>query len=101
MITYDFICGQGHKQIDVRARYGDRPACPECGGAVEILWESSFPNIIGDEIDYVDHNIAKEPIHFRSKAERRRVMKQLGIQEKVRHVGVPGTDRSPQTTRWV
>lgn len=100
MPKYDYICADGHEQIDVLAKYGDRPACPTCGGAVEILWRSSFPNIIGDEMDYTDHNMASEPIRFTSKAERRRVMKSLGIQEKIRHVGLPGSDRSPITKAW-
>jgi putative FmdB family regulatory protein len=99
--TYDFICVAGHEQIDVRVKYGDRPACPACGGAVEILWRSSFPNIIGDEIDYVDHNISSEPIRFTSKSERKLIMKQLGLQEKIRHVGYDGGDKSPHTSRWV
>lgn len=60
-----------------------------------------FPNVHGDEIDYVDHNIARDPIHFTSKSERRRMMKQLGLQEKVEHVGYDGTDKSKHTTRWV
>jgi putative FmdB family regulatory protein len=101
MPKYDFVCGAGHEQIDVMAKYGDRPACPECGGSVEILWKSSFPNIHGDEIDYVDHNMASQSIRFTSKAERKRKMKELGLVEKVRHVGLQGGDRSPHTTRWV
>ena len=100
MPKYDYICQQGHEQIDVYAKYGDRPPCPTCGGSVEILWKSSFPNIIGDEMHYTDHNMASQPITFTSKAERRRKMKELGIQEKIRHVGVPGSDKSAHTSRW-
>ena len=82
-------------------RKGDAlPACA-CGAATERAWlMGSFPTIIGDEMNYVDHNMASQPIKFTSKAERRRMMKQLGIQEKVRHVGVPGSDKSPHTTKW-
>jgi hypothetical protein len=98
---YDYICAAGHEQIDVLAKYGDRPACPECGGATEILWKSSFPNIIGDEMDFTDTNMTHQPIRFTSKAERKRMMKQLGIQEKIRHVGHDHTDKSPHTTRWI
>jgi putative FmdB family regulatory protein len=101
MPRYDYVCGQGHEQRDVWAKYGDRPACPECGGAVEILWQKSFPNIIGDEIDYVDHNIASEPIRFTSKSERKRMMKEKGLIERVQHREFDHGDKSPHTSRWV
>jgi hypothetical protein len=77
------------------------PACETCGAATERAWlMGSFPAIHGDEMDFTDHNMTSQPIRFTSKSERRRVMKQLGIQEKIRHVGVQGGDRSPHTTRW-
>lgn len=100
MPKYDFLCAAGHEQIDVIVPYGTRPPCPECGGATEILWSKSFPNIIGDEIDYVDHNITSTPIRFTSKQERKRMMKELGLREQVRHVEHDHTDKSPHTSRW-
>lgn len=97
---YDFICEQGHEQADVIVPYGTRPPCPDCGGPVEILWRKSFPAVHGDEIDYVDENIASTPVHFTSKAERRRMMKEKGLREMVRHVEYDHGDKSPHTTRW-
>lgn len=100
MPRYDVRCTDGHTH-EITAKWDERTVpCVTCAAPTERVWISSFPNIIGDEIDYVDHNIAKEPIRFRSKAERRRVMKSLGIQEKIRHVGVPGSDKSPMTKAW-
>lgn len=77
---------------------GDYPFCNKFGGH-----ERGYPNIIGDECDYWDHNLAKDPIHITSKQQRKRLMKEYGVQEGVRHVGTPGegSDKSPHTTRWV
>lgn len=104
MPTYDFICGQGHEQIDVRAAYGARPACPDCGGATEILWVSSFPNIVPDTFpggSITIENMSAQPETFTSKSEHRRRCKELGIRVRDHHVGVPGTDKSRHTQRWI
>jgi hypothetical protein len=103
VITYDFICAEGHEQIDVRAHYGDRPACPTCGGATEILWKSSFPNVIGDDIPggmTVEH-MTPEPETFYSKSEHRRRVRELGLRIRDHHNPPPGSDKSRHTTRWV
>lgn len=75
--------------------------CQTCGADAILpqLFEQAVA-IVGDEIDYVDHNLGREPIRIRSKAERRRLMKERGLVEFIRHVPVPGTDQSPYTTDW-
>lgn len=47
-------------------------------------------------------NGTKEPIHFCSKLERKRWMKQHGWREYDRHVGAPGgeSDKSKHTASW-
>lgn len=75
---------------------GDYPFCGKFGGH-----ERGFSTIIGDEIDYWDDNLTSTPIHITSKQQRKRLMKEYGVQECVRHVGVAGTDKSPHTVRWV
>ncbi len=102
MPKYDFLCAQGHEQRDVIVPYGTRPNCPECGAATEILWSQSFPNIIRDEIPggMTVHNMTATPETFYSKSEHRRRMKELGLENTVRHVGHDHTDKSPYTTRW-
>ena len=89
-------------QRDHWMRKGDAlPACDDCQAPTVRAWlMGSFPTIIGDEMHYVDHNMASKPITFTSKAERKRMMKQLGLQEKIRHVGLPGSDKSPITKAW-
>ena len=49
----------------------------------------------------VIENMGHEPITFYSKSDYRREMKARGLVNKVEHVGVPGSDKSPHTTRWI
>lgn len=59
------------------------------------------PSVIGDEIDEWNENVAHEPVHFTSRGEKRRYLAEHGLQEFVRHVGSPGSDKSPHTQRWI
>jgi hypothetical protein len=70
---------------------GDWPFCPH-GAAI--------PAVHGDEIDYVDHNLGREPVRIRSKAQRRQLMAERGLVERVEHVATPGSDKSPHTRSW-
>jgi len=45
-------------------------------------------------------NMAHEPQTFYSPREKAQYMRTHGIEEFVRHQPVPGTDKSPHTTRW-
>lgn len=45
-------------------------------------------------------NLGDQPQTFYSPAEQARYMRQHGIEAFVRHVPVPGSDRSPHTTSW-
>jgi hypothetical protein len=100
MPRLDFICAQGHTQENVWVKYGDRPGCPECGGATDILWQSSFPNVIGDEIDLWVEHISPTPEHFTSKAEHKRRVKELGFRIRDEHCSAPGTDRNKNVSKW-
>lgn len=46
-------------------------------------------------------NMGPTPITFYSKSDYKREMKARGLVNMVQHVGVPGTDKSPHTTRWI
>jgi hypothetical protein len=74
---------------------------PLCGGRNSHGFPIKGLTVVGDEIDEVIENMAPEPIHFTSRAEKRRYMKEHGIREKVRHVGEQGSDKSRFTSRWV
>ena len=74
---------------------------PFCGGR----HAHGFPLVglkqIGDEIDEWNENVAHTPVHFTSRSERKRYLKDHGLVEMVRHVGQQGSDKSPHTTRWI
>lgn len=72
---------------------GDWPWCPHgrYGGSVE---SDSIPGGL------TIHNMGHEPVTVYSWSERKKIMKQRGLREQVRHVGLPGTDKSQHTTRW-
>lgn len=102
MPRLDFICANGHVQDTVTVKYGDRPPCPECGGPTDILWQSSFPNVIGDDIPggmTVEH-MSAEPETFYSKSEHRRRVKELGLRIRDEHCSAPGTDRNAHVSKW-
>lgn len=54
-----------------------------------------------DTIDEWNENVSHEPVHFTSKQEKKRYLKEHGLYEFVRHVGNPGGDKSDKTSRWV
>lgn len=101
MPNYDFLCLNGHTQRDVRVPYGTRPPCPDCGGAVDILWQSSFPNVIKDECDFSTDNMTGQMERFTSRSEHRRRVKELGLRIRDEHNPPPGSDRSRYTSKWV
>jgi hypothetical protein len=72
---------------------GDFPFCPHGRAALGVQ-----PNDIpgGETLE----NVGPEPVTFYSRSEKRRYLKARGLVEMVRHVPVPGTDRSPHTTSW-
>ena len=59
--------------------------------------------VIDDSIPggMVIENMSHTPMTFYSKSDYRREMKARGLVNRVEHVGVPGTDKSPHTTRWI
>ena len=76
--------------------------CPICGNATEHIWlPGSAPTVIGDEIDQVIENLSPHPKRYRSRSELKRDMDAAGVELKVRHVGVQGSDKSPHTTRRI
>ena len=67
--------------------------CEKCGVALQV---SDFPfcphgpirtNVNGDECDYVDENLGPEPIRITSWSQRRQLMAERGLIEKVKWAG--------------
>jgi hypothetical protein len=72
---------------------GDWPFCPH-GRASIGAQSDGIPG--GETLE----NVGPEPVTFYSRSEKRRYLKEHGLVEFVRHVPVPGSDRSPHTTSW-
>ena len=74
---------------------------PFCGGRNAHGFPLTGLKQIGDEIDEWHEHLGHTPIHLTSRSEKKRLLKERGLQEFVRHIGAPGSDRSKHTTRWV
>lgn len=74
---------------------GDFPFCPHGRGSY---------NVQGDECDVmVEHGLCNSdgtPRRYRSKEEMKKEAKKRGLQSHVEHIGLPGSDKSPVTTKW-
>jgi hypothetical protein len=71
---------------------GDWPFCPHGRGGSAV---------VGDEIDVViENNGTSQPIRFRSREALRKHMAAHNLTPFVRHVPVPGSDKSPHTSDW-
>lgn len=79
-----------------------KPPCPHCGQPTDRLWTGTSASVAGDEFPggKTFENLGNEPVTVYSRSELRREMKARGLQEFVRHVPVPGSDKSPHTTSW-
>ncbi len=96
MPMYDVECTNGH-QTEVLARIGDRSVrCRECGALTARIWLPTRRAVIGDAMDYMDHNLGPVPVHVTSRTQRKQLMAQAGLQEKIRHV-----DGDQHVKRWV
>lgn len=80
--------------------------CDKCGKELRIGMFPFCPHgtglasVVGDECDIVQENGFHEPTRFTSKRELTRALAEKGLEMRVRHVTIPGTDRSPYTTDW-
>lgn len=102
MPNYDRKCEScGWEAIDlVEPVNHPAPLCPDCGEPTVRAWLTRVSSVIGDEMDHWQVNGTRHPIHFTSKQDRRRWLKQTGQRECAYHVGADGSDKSPHTTRW-
>ena len=100
MPNYDQSCKACGWVWELWARPGEHPPCPKCGGETERIWLKSG-NVIDDTLDEWNENVADQPVHFTSKTEKRRFLKEHGLLEFVRHVPHPRGKRENQTTRWI
>jgi len=104
MPIFDRLCSAcGWTKVDSFEKYDAPPlACPACGAATERLWTRP-PAMIPDTFTepLVDRIMDKGTLVFESRSEHRRAMRERGLINRAEHVGVPGSDKSPHSTRWV
>ena len=76
--------------------------CPTCGGPTERVWMTKAPAMIPDTYakPIVDYEMTGERQVHESRSQRRDAMRRAGVRERVQHVGIPGSDKSPVTKRW-
>lgn len=101
MPRYDQHCEACGWQAEIVAQPGEHPLCPDCGCRTERLWVAPA-SVHGDEIPggVEIENLGPEPMTFYSRSEIAKEAKRRGLEPFVRHVPVPGTDKSPYTTSW-
>lgn len=80
------ICDRCGHEIKI----GEYPFCPHGFGAGNRIHDD-IPGGVWLE------NYGPDPIKVYSHTERRRIMKERGLEEFVRHTPIPGTNRSPHT----
>lgn len=82
--------------------------CPSCGAELRIgswPWCPHENGTSGARSDGIPggetlENVGPEPVTFYSHSEKRRYLREHGLEEFVRHVPVPGSDKSPHTVSW-
>lgn len=86
MPMYDVECDQGH-QGEVLTSIEDRfTPCRTCGEPTMRIWLRSSSGVLSDALDYVDDNLGPEPIHITSRSQRKRLMAERGLTERVQAV---------------
>jgi hypothetical protein len=106
MPLYDRVCTAAMcywSKTDCIEKYDARDlACPNCGFPTVREWTRP-PAMIPDTFStpLVDRVMDKTPQVFESRSAHRDAMRARGYVNRDEHVGLPGTDKSPHTTRWI
>lgn len=106
MPIYDLTCKNNHEQLDVLLKIGERPACLICGEATETFWNGRSAGVVDDSIPggiEIRHGICNEdgsPRRYYSHTDMKKEAAKRGLRNRVEHVTVPGSDKSPYTTKW-
>jgi hypothetical protein len=101
MPKFDQHCLACDWQGEVLTAPFEMPPCPACGSATERLWITAA-KALKDEIPggQIIENLGPQPMKFYSQSEIVKEAKRRGLEPMVRHVPIPGTDKSPHTTSW-
>ena len=74
---------------------GEWPWCPHGQMRHFTVEDDSIPG------GMVIENLSPRPQKFYSKSEFKRAMELAGVEQKVHHVGLQGSDKNPHTQRWI
>lgn len=102
MPTYSLKCNKCEKAWERVSSVAERNAPCDCGGEVEQQYVPNNFRTFGDDIPggmWIE-NLGPHPVKVYSHTERLNLMRKRGLIEIVRHVGVPGSDRSPHTSSF-
>lgn len=85
--------------------------CPKCGADVQVGEWPWCPHGRPRNFDIQTdeqwiggktfENLGHEPVTVYSRSELKREMQARGLEHAVRHVGLQGSDKNPNTTRWI
>ena len=104
MPIYDFVCHACNTAEErlVWSRELREQHCA-CGRLMDPAFTGRAPTMIRDSIrgGQVIENLGPHPKRYFSRTEIRDEMRARGVEQKVRHVGEPGSDKSKHTTRWI
>ena len=102
---YTFSCPHCASSDELLVPYARRDvaSCPRCGHLLTRTWDiGRAPVVRPDSIPggQLIENLTPQPKRYYSKSEIKLAMEVAGVEPLVRHVGEPGSDKSPHTTSW-
>lgn len=101
MPRFDEACHNCAWEGEITARPFEHPPCPRCGHETHRVWKKAT-SVAGDEIPggtWIE-NLGDQPMFFETKSAIVKEAHRRGLEPMVRHVPVPGTDKSPHTSDW-
>lgn len=103
MPLYDRICPNCNwRKDDCYEPREFQYLCPQCESETVRAWaapamHTDDPFIGGKTIENMGHT----PVTVYSRQEFKRAMRERGVEQRVQHVGSQGSDRNPNTQRWI
>ena len=103
MPLFDVECDRCGQVSEAFQRPDERESPCACGGTRHRVWLGHAAAVIDDTWvgGKTFENLGHEPVTCYSRTEYKRELAKRSLQEKVRHVGRPGGDRSEHTSRWI
>lgn len=104
MPMYEYACTGCRHYFETLTPIDRRDAvlCSQCGRTAEREWRHA-PAMRPDSIPggRIIENLTSRPKRFYSRTEIQDEMRVRGVEQRVKHVGLPGSDKNPNTSRWI